>query len=51
MIFVYFLVCKKLSNDDIWVARGIILQEIRPVLSFETGDFAKEKLGELPTVH
>ena len=34
-----------LSNDDEWVARGTVLQEIRPGAGFKTGNLVKEKLG------
>ena len=40
---IYFLVCKVLSNDGVWVARGNVFQEVRPEAGFETGDFVKEK--------
>ena len=41
-IFMYFLDCKGLSNDDVGVARGTVFQEIRPGAGFKTGDFVKE---------
>ena len=44
----YFLACKGLSNDDVWVARFTVFKEIRPGAAFESGDFAKEALGGLP---
>ena len=44
----YFLGRKGLSNDDIEVAAGTVLQEIRPGAGFKTGDFVKETLGGLP---
>ena len=44
-LFVYFLVCKGLSNDGVGVARGTVFEEIRPGASFKTGDFVNEKLG------
>ena len=33
-----FLVCKGRSNDDVGVASGTVIQEIRPGAGFETGD-------------
>ena len=41
----YILVCKGLSNDDVGMAIGTVVQEIRPGAGFETGDFVKERLG------
>ena len=41
-------VCKGLSNDDVGVATGTVLQEIRPGAGFKTDDFVKENLGGLP---
>ena len=49
-IFIYFLVGKGLSNDDVGEARGTVFQKIRPGAGFETGDFVKEKLGGGATV-
>ena len=46
--FMYFLVCKGLSNDDVGGTRGTEFQEIRPGAGFETGDFVTEMLGGLP---
>ena len=46
-IIIYFLVRKRLSNDDVGVATGNVVQEIRPGAGFKTGDFVKEKLGEI----
>ena len=43
--FTGFLVSKGFSNDDVWVARGTVFQDIRPGAAFETDDFVKEKLG------
>ena len=40
--------CKGLSIDGVGVSRGTVVQEIRPGVGFETGDFVKEKLGGLP---
>ena len=34
-----------LSNGDIGVATGTVIQEIRPRVGFKTGDFLKEILG------
>ena len=31
-----------------WVARGTVMQAIRPGAGFKTGDFVKEKLEGLP---
>ena len=36
--------CKRLSNDDVGVARGTMFHEIRPGAGFETGDFVRKKL-------
>ena len=44
-IFVYFLVCYRLSNDDVEGARGTVFQAMRPGAGFETADFVKELLG------
>ena len=44
-IITYDLVCKGLSNDDVGVARGAVLQELRPGAGFKTGGFVEEKLG------
>ena len=33
------------------VARGNVIQEIRPGAVFKTGDFVKEKMGGLPQNH
>ena len=42
----WYFVCKGLSIDDVRVSRDIaVFQEKRPEAGFETGDFAKEKLG------
>ena len=46
-VFACFVVCKGLSADDVWVARGTVFQEKRPGAAVETGDFVKEKLGGL----
>ena len=43
--FMYFLLCKGLSNDDVGGARDTLFQQIRPGAGFETGDFVKEMLG------
>ena len=43
--FIYFLICQRLSNDDVGVARGTVSQEIRPGAGFKTGDFVEEMLG------
>ena len=34
-LFVYFLACKGLSNDDVGVARGTVFQEVRPGAGFK----------------
>ena len=47
-MFIYFRVCKGLSNDDVGGARGTVFQEIWPEAGFETGDFVKEMLGGIP---
>ena len=45
----FFLLAQEgLSNDDPEAARGTLFPEIRPGAGFQTGDFGKEKLGELP---
>ena len=36
---------KGLSNDDDWVAKGTVFQELRMGAGFKTGEFVKEKLG------
>ena len=41
--FVYFVVCKGPSNDDVGAARGTAFQEIWPGAGFKTGDFVEEK--------
>ena len=48
MSFMYFLVFKGLSNDDIEAARGTVFREMRPGTGFKTGDFVIEKLRGLP---
>ena len=47
-VFISFLGCKTLSNDDIEVSGGTGFEEIRPGAGFKTGDFVKETLGGLP---
>ena len=52
-IFTYFLARKGLlllllSNDDVGMARGTVVREIRPGAGFGSSDFVKEKLGGLP---
>ena len=47
-IFMYFLVCKGPSNDDVGVKRGTVLQKIRPGAGLKTGDVVEEKLGVIP---
>ena len=46
--YIFFRVCKGLSNDDVGVARDTVIQDIPLGAGFKTGDFAKEKLGGLP---
>ena len=46
--FMTILVCKGLSNDDVGVARGTVLQEVRPGAGFKISDSVNEKLGGLP---
>ena len=41
----YFLVCKRLSNAGVGVARGTVLKKTRSGVGSETGDFDREKLG------
>ena len=43
--FIYFLICKGQSNDDVGATRSTVFQEIRPGAGFKTGDFVKEKSG------
>ena len=43
-IFIHFLVCKGLSDDDIRVARATVFQAIRPGAGVETGDVVREKV-------
>ena len=38
-----FIVCKGLSNDDVGVAWGTVIQEVRPGAGFKTGYFVKKK--------
>ena len=47
-ISMHFRRCKGLSNNDIEVAGGTVLQEIRPGAGVRTGYFVEEKLGGLP---
>ena len=48
-IFIHFLVCKVLLNDDVGVAKGTGCQEMRPGAGFKLADFdKKEKLRVLP---
>ena len=47
-LFVYFLVCEGLSNDDVGEARGTVFEEMRPGVGLKTGDFVKEKLEGPP---
>ena len=42
---VYCLVCRGLSNDDVEVANGIVVQETRPGDGFKTGDSLKKSWG------
>ena len=45
-VFMYVLVCKGLSNDDVGVDRGSpYFRRIRPEAGSHTGDFVKEKLA------
>ena len=44
-IFTDFLVCKGPLNDDVGVARGTAVLEIRPGAGFKTGDFVTRKVG------
>ena len=46
-IFMYFLGCKGLWNDDIerWQGGTAFQEEIRPCAGFKTGDFVKIKVG------
>ena len=44
-IYIYILVCRGLSIDDVGVSRNTVFQEIRPGAGFETGGFVKKKLG------
>ena len=39
----FFLVCSRLSNDYIGMARGTVLREINPGAGFKPGDFVKKK--------
>ena len=47
-VSIYFLVCRDLSIDDVGVSRHNVFHEIRPGAGFKTGDFVKERLGEVP---
>ena len=40
-----FSCLRKLSNSDVGVARGNVIQEIRPKADFKTGYFVKKKAG------
>ena len=46
--FIYFLVCKRTSNDNIEGARGTVFQDIRPGAGFKTVHVVKEMLAGLP---
>ena len=48
VICTYFLVCQRLSNDEVVVVRNTTVQGTRTGASFKIGDFVKEKLGRLP---
>ena len=37
-----------LLKDDVGVAKGVVLPEIRQEAGFKTGDFVKKKLGGPP---
>ena len=45
MLWKHFLVCSRLSNDDVGVGRGTVFQEIRPGVGFKTGKFRERKDG------
>ena len=45
IFIVHFHVCRRLPNDNVGVATGIVFHETRPGAGFKTGYFAKEKLG------
>ena len=47
-VSICFVVRKDLSIDDVGVSRDNVFHEIRPGAGFETGDFVKERLGEVP---
>ena len=47
-IFIYFLVCKRTSNDNTEGARGTVFQDIRPGAVFKTVHFVREMLVGLP---
>ena len=47
-VFIYFHVCKGLSNDAGGVARGTVFQEIWPGVGLKTGVFVKHSLGGIP---
>ena len=42
-IFIYPLVCKGPSREDVGGARGAVFQEIRPEADFKTREFVQEK--------
>ena len=44
-LFVYVVVCKWLSNDNVGVAWGTVFEEIWPGAGFKTGDFVKNGWG------
>ena len=41
-VSIYFLVCKRLTTDDVGVSRDTVLQQIPPGAGFETSDFVNE---------
>ena len=43
--YMYFIVGKGLSNDDVGAATGTVFQEVRPGSWFRNRDFVKEKVG------
>ena len=47
-MFTYILVREGLSIDDVGVAKGTVLEEMRPRAAFKSGDFVKKTLGGLP---
>ena len=46
--YLFLLLCKGLTIDDVGVSRDTVFQEIRPGAGLKTGDVGEEKLGGVP---